>query len=189
MWRCGLVATVIAFVSLPTLSTVCLVSVWVQHEQLPESVMKEVKDASLVPEGRYKLVAEWEAENNFAHRIGRKVEDREASGGFAWEVKVGEDSPNAHALFGPYANIPPSDYVAFFRIKLLEEPVRDFAADLDACVDYGRRVLNSLEVADEELVRDKYVQIPLAFRSPGGPLECRVFWRGNVSLRVDKVML
>ena len=160
-----------------------------QPNGLPESVSQELIDASSVPKGQLQLVAQWEAEKDFAHNAGRKVDDEDASGKAAWEVRAGEDSPNAHALYGPYADMPAGDYVAFFRIKLLDEPVRDYAVEVDACVEYGRRVLNSLEVADVDLVRGKYVQVPLAFRSPEGKLECRVFWRGNVSLRVDKVML
>jgi len=167
----------------------CWALVWAQQQGLPESVMSEVTNPSLLPAGRYQFVAEWEAEKDFAHKIGRKVEDQDASNGAAWEVRVGEDTPNAHALFGPYANILPGDYIAFFRIKLLDEPVRDFAFDLDACVDYGKKVLNSVEVADLDLVQGKFVQIPLAFRLMGSPLECRVFWRGNVSVRIDKVTL
>ena len=167
----------------------CWALVWAQQQGLPESVMNEVVNPSSLPVGHYQFVAEWEAEKDFAHKIGRKVEDQDASNGAAWDVRVGEDAPNNHALFGPYANIPPGDYIAFFRIKLLDEPVRDFAFDLDACVDYGRRVLNSVEVADLDLVRGKFVQIPLAFRLTGSPLECRVFWRGNVSVRIDKVTL
>ncbi len=160
-----------------------------QPNGLPEGIMQELVDPNLAPQGRYQLVAEWEAERDFAHRVGRKVEDHEASSNAAWEVRVGDDQPNAHALFGPYADVPAGDYVAFFRIKLLDEPVRDYAVEVDACVEYGRRLLNSLEVADVDLVQGKYVQIPLAFRSPSGKLECRVFWRGNVSLRIDKVTL
>ncbi|MDW8029969.1 MAG: GxGYxYP family putative glycoside hydrolase, partial [Armatimonadota bacterium] len=160
-----------------------------QSNRLPESVMREVIDQNSVPKGTYQLVAEWEAERDFAHRIGRKVEDTEASNNAAWEVRVGEDQPNAHALFGPYADVVAGDYVAFFRIKLLDEPVRDYAVEIDACVEYGRRLLNSFEVSDVNLKQGKYVQVPLAFRSPTGKLECRVFWRGNVSLRIDKVLL
>ncbi len=167
----------------------CWALVWAQQQGLPESVVSELRNPNLLPNGRYQFVAEWESEKDFAHKIGRKVEDQDASNGSAWEVRVGEDTPNAHALFGPYANIPPGDYIAFFRIKLLDEPVRDFAFDLDACVDYGRRILNSVEVADLDLVQGKFVQIPLAFRLTGSPLECRVFWRGNVSVRIDKVTL
>lgn len=167
----------------------CWALVWAQQQGLPESVMNEVVNPSSLPVGRYQFVAEWEAEKDFAHKIGRKVEDPDASNGAAWEVRVSEDTPDAHALFGPYAKVAPGDYIAFFRIKLLDEPVRDFAFELDACVDYGRRILNSVEVADLNLVQGKFVQIPLAFRSPGGPLECRVFWRGNVSVRIDKVTL
>ncbi|MFN4180826.1 MAG: GxGYxYP domain-containing protein, partial [Armatimonadota bacterium] len=160
-----------------------------QPEGLPENLLSEVIDARRLPEGRYRFVQEWEAERDFSHQTGRKVDDPEASGNAAWEVKIGEDAPNSHALFGPYADVPAGDYVAFFRIKLLDEPVRDFAVEVDACVEYGRRILNSFEVADVDLVQGKYVQVPLAFRSPDGKLECRVFWRGNVSLRIDKVML
>lgn len=182
------IAGLIATLSL-TFCTTFLALVWAQSEELPESVTKELTSSKLPSGGRYHLIAEWEAEKDFAHRIGRKVEDPDASGNAAWEVRVGKDSPNAHALFGPYADILSGDYVAFFRIKLLDEPIRDYAVELDACVDYGRRILNSVDIADVNLVRGKYVQIPLALQSPGGPLECRVFWRGNVSLRIDKVTL
>jgi len=167
----------------------CWALVWAQQQGLPESVVSELTNPNLLPGGCYQFVAEWEAEKDFAHKIGRKVEDQDASNGAAWEVRVGEDTPNNHALFGPYANILPGDYIAFFRVKLLDEPVRDFAFELDACVDYGRRILNSVEVSDLDLVQGKFVQPPLAFRLTGGPLECRVFWRGNVSVRIDKVTL
>jgi len=179
----------LAGTSMLLISVACWALVWAQQQGLPESVMNEVVNPSSLPVGRYQFVVEWEAEKDFAHKIGRKVEDPDASGNAAWEVRVGEDTPNAHALFGPYAKVAPGDYIAFFRIKLLDEPVRDFAFELDACVDYGRRILNSVEVADLDLVQGKFIQIPLAFRSPGGPLECRVFWRGNVSVRIDKVTL
>ncbi len=179
---------IIAFCLLATVLTTILIGNE-QPEGLPENLLGEVIDSLRLPEGRYRLVQEWEAERDFSHRTGRRVDDLEASGNAAWEVKIGEDAPNSYALFGPYADVPAGDYVAFFRIKLLDEPVRDFAVEVDACVEYGRRILNSFEVADIELVQGKYVQVPLAFRSPGGKLECRVVWRGNVSLRIDKVTL
>ncbi|MFN3422287.1 MAG: GxGYxYP domain-containing protein, partial [Armatimonadota bacterium] len=160
-----------------------------QPEGLPENLLREVVDIKLLPDGRYNLVREWEAEKDFSHRVGRKVDDLEASGNAAWEVRVGQDTPNTYALFGPYVDLPSGDYVAFFRIKLLDEPVRDFAVEVDACVEYGRRILNSFEVADVDLVQGKYVQVPLAFRLLGEKLECRVLWRGNASLRIDKVTL
>lgn len=160
-----------------------------QPEGLPENLLREVADIKLLPDGRYNLVREWESEKNFSHRTGRKVNDPEASENAAWEVRVGQDTPNAHALFGPYVDLPPGDYVAFFRIKLLDEPVRDYVVEVDACVEYGKRLLNSLKIADVDLVQGKYVQVPLAFRLSGEKLECRVFWRGDVSLRIDKVTL
>ncbi|HIE09701.1 MAG TPA: hypothetical protein EYP65_07620, partial [Armatimonadetes bacterium] len=160
-----------------------------EFQGLPDEVLREVRDRKALPRGRYTFVKSWEAEGEgYGHKTGRKIADKEASGGAVWEVREWRDVPG-HALYGPYVQLPAGDYVAFFRVKLMGAPVGEVVAEVDACVEYGRRVLNFRQVADVDLVPGKFVQIPLAFRYPGGKLECRLWWPGMGSLRVDKVAL
>jgi hypothetical protein len=161
-----------------------------QGKEIPDSILKEVPSVQLVPQGDYRAVRTWEAEGKeIAHSIGQAVADPEAYGNKAWEVKTYSDRPYRHLIYGPYIELEPGDYVAFFRIKLLEEAGEEVVADLDACVSFGKNILNSREITGSDLALNDYVQIPLPFRYPGGKLECRVFWRGYASVRVDRISL
>lgn len=156
------------------------------QEGLPESLRREVQSPQTLPRGKYREVRAWEAEAA-PHFIGRAVEDAQAQGGQAWEVRVYEDAPSAHALYGPYVELEPGDYVAFVRMKLLEDAGEETVAEMDACASYGQNILSVRDVVGSDLALNRYVQAPIGFHYPGGKLEVRVWWRGYASLRVDRV--
>jgi hypothetical protein len=159
-------------------------------EGIPDRISREIGSLELLPKGRYVFVRSWEAEGGeCAHHIGKAVRDEDAEGGLAWEANTYSDPPANHMAFGPYLELKPGNYVAFFRIKLMEDAGEEVVADIDACVDYGRRILASREVSGSDLLLSRYVQIPLPFQYPGGKLECRVYWRGYSSLRLDAISL
>ena len=156
-------------------------------------VRKEVPASVKLPEAQYTPVLAWEAEDASSN-VGRIVNDPEAYNRKAREARTsereGQGDREGHILYGPYINLPPGTYVAFFRVKLLDD-TRDgeAVAELDACVGYGQNILASREVVDTELLPGKYVHIPLFFRYDGGKLECRLRWTTYASLRVDRVSL
>ncbi len=156
-------------------------------EGLPAAVLREVKSPGRLPAARYALVKTWQAETA-NHNAGHPVADADAQAGKAWEVKLGADASGA-ALFGPYLELPKGDYVAFFRIKLLDAGGEDIAATLDACVDYGQKRLAWRRLFAGELTPGRYVRAPLGFRYRRGRLECRLLWNTDASLRIDSVSL
>ncbi len=177
--------TLVGMIGLVALAGGCA---WCQGPQgLPESLLKEVRAADRLPQGRYTAVKAWEAETA-GHNTGRLVDDPEAEGGKTWEAKPGVDAPET-LLFGPYLEIAPGDYVAFFRLKLLEPLEDDIPGEIDACVSYAQNILGAQDLTVEDLTVGKYVEVPLGFRYPGGKLECRITWAGDVALRVDRVSL
>ena len=154
---------------------------------LPPSILREVKRPDRLPGKEYTLVRTWQVEDA-GHNVGKLVDDNDAVGSKAWEARLGMETEGA-LVFGPYIKIDPGDYVAFFRIKLLEAVTEDAVAQIDACVAYGQEILAWSELHTSDLTVGKYVQVPLAFRYRGGKLECRVMWMGDVGLRVDTVSL
>ncbi len=162
----------------------------VHGKDIPNSILKEIPPSQIVPQGDYREVQTWEAEGKgIAHSIGQAVADPEAYGNAAWEARVYSDRPYKHLIYGPYIELEPGDYVAFFRMKLLEEAGEEIVVDLDACVSFGKNILSFREITGSDFLLSGYVQIPLPFRYPGGKLECRVFWRGYASVRVDRISL
>ncbi|GIV21741.1 MAG: hypothetical protein KatS3mg023_3492 [Armatimonadota bacterium] len=159
---------------------------WVQ-------VRREVPASMKLPEAQYTPARAWEAEEAGSN-VGRIVNDPEAHGGKVREARTsergGHQDLEGHILYGPYIDLPPGHYVAFFRVKLLDD-LRDgeTVAEVDACTGYGQNILAARQVVDTELSPDRYVQIPLFFRYEGGKLECRLRWTGYASLRVDRVSL
>lgn len=154
---------------------------------LPEAVSREIRDAGALPTGTYTEVRSWEAEAG-GHNTGRLVDDIEAEGGKAWEARPGADEPDT-MLFGPYIEIEPGNYVAFFRIRLLDTADGEPIGTLDACVSYAQDMLSAWEVVEEDLALGRYVQVPLGFTYEGGKLECRFTWYGTIPVRIDRVML
>ncbi|MBC7288520.1 MAG: hypothetical protein H5T86_10855, partial [Armatimonadetes bacterium] len=157
-------------------------------EGLPERIAREVRGPEDMPRGTYILVREWQAEDA-NHKTGRLVDDTDAEGSKAWEVSPGVDNPDT-ALFGPYIELDPGFYVAFFRVKLLEEIEDDEPVGrVDACVSYAQEFLAAMDLRPAELIQGRYVQVPLGFRYVRGKLECRLEWRGTAALRIDSVSL
>lgn len=159
-------------------------------EGLPESLLPELRTPSALPAGRYEAAGEWEAEGKrAAHIIGRAVADAGASGGRAWQARPYADRPNSYLLYGPYAELAPGDYVAFFRVKLLEGAGEERVADVDAVTNSAAEPLRRAPVRGSELAVGRWASVPLAFHYPGGRLECRILWTGYAGLRVDRVAL
>ncbi|HEY3284895.1 MAG TPA: GxGYxYP domain-containing protein [Armatimonadota bacterium] len=165
-------------------------AVWSQASGLPQDIAGEVSSVAKLPGGQYTLVQAWEAEGKAGgHQIGRAVGDPDASEGKAWEARISTDAPTGALLFGPYAGPPAGDYVAFFRLKLLDEAGEDTVGELDAAASYGLEVLRTEPLVGSGLKLGRYVYVPLAFHYERGPLECRVNWSGYAGLRVDRVAL
>ncbi len=155
----------------------------------PDDITREVPARECLPKGGYRLLRAWEAETPANHMTGRAADDPAASGGKAWEARPGADAPNRHLIFGPYLDVPAGNYAAFFRLRLLDVTEDDIAARLDACVGGAVKVLGARDVWSGDLTRDGYVQIPFAFHTSGGKLECRLHWNGYAGVRLDKVTL
>jgi len=187
-WLCGLAA-------LGLLGTAA------GQDGLPAAVLREVRGPDRLPSARYAAAALWEAEGpELRHIAGRIVHDPQAGVGRAWEASLadaaaasgdaGEAVTRTHrVLYGPYVQIDPGDYLAFFRIKLTDAGMGGRVALVDACVGSGRDVLWRSEVNEADLAAGRYVQVPLGFRYTGGRLECRVHCTGDAGLRVDRVAL
>lgn len=177
-----------AFLWTSLLSSARQTSAQAPGEGLPEPLLREVRSPQNLLRGRYREVKAWEAEGKEAgHSTGKEVSDPEAKEGRAWEAKGYSETPSAHLLFGPYVELERGDYVAFFRMKLLEEADEETVAEIDACVSFGQTVLGVQDVAGTDLTLNRYTQVPLPFQYTSGKLECRVFWPGYTSLRVDRV--
>jgi len=154
---------------------------------LPGTLAGEVLSVASLPQVSYTEVLALEAEKApCAHNVGKAVEDAQASGGQAWGCEVGADEPG-HLLYGPYVDLKPGDYVAFFRVRISEPAHGDRLGSLDAFAPGHSKVLVAKALLASDHMSAEYVQVPLAFSHPGGPLECRLFWSGDYSLRVDKL--
>ncbi len=165
------------------------ISPTVGQEGVPQSLSQELAPSFTLPKGNYQLVKSWEAEADLFHTGGTAVADEEASNGRAWEVNSMNAEAGRTVVFGPYIELSPGNYVAFYRLKLLEEADDEIVATLDTCVDYAHTILDSKNIYSSDLLLAHYAILPLPFRYQGGKLECRVTWSGNASLRIDKVEL
>ncbi len=159
-------------------------------EGLPEKTLAEIQDRRHLPTGRATLEKRWQAEGPEArHIIGRAVSDGAAEGGKAWQARLFTDPPASHMLYGPYLEVPAGDYLALVRMKLENEAGEEPVALLDAAASTGQSILRTKSVLGSDLRLKAYVRVPLAFRHPGGKLECRVYWLGYSTLTVDMVEL
>lgn len=161
------------------------------QEGLPEGLRQEVRAPERLPKGRYIPVKTWSAIGpEGKHEIGQEVADPEASTGHAWEGRVGRDKVNAGALlYGPYLDFPAGDYIAFFRMKLMEDPEGEEIAVADTATNGGGNTLSFRRLSGAELPLNRYVEVPVPMRFPGGQLECRIQWLGGSTLRIDRVSL
>ena len=112
---------------------------------------------------------------NLYHKTGRAVHDPDAVGGVAWHVA--SKDRRGFALYGPYLDIPPGEYVARLRVRT------------DGPGSIGRfRVTEGngrIVLAETDLPGDirKYREIELPFVSSGmGGMEvvCEVTGKGRV---------
>jgi hypothetical protein len=160
------------------------------REGLPEEIVQEIGDLRAIPPGRYRLEREWEAEGPMAaHQAGRAVDDPQASGRRAWELRPRRDSAEQTALYGPYLTLTPGVYVALFRIKALEVEGEERLGQVDAVTDYAQTILSVREISGGDLPAGKYGLIPIAFRYSGGKLECRLTWSGYLPVHIDRILL
>ncbi len=159
------------------------------QQGIPQTLLNELPPYFSLPKGSYQLLHSWEGEQDFSHNGGEAVEDAQASDGKAWLATSKNSQPGVQVIFGPYAEIPAGDYIAFFRLKLLGEAGDEPVATLDACVDYAKTMLNSVTIYGSDLPLNRYAFVPLPFHYDKGKLECRVGWAGNASLMIDKIEL
>lgn len=154
------------------------------------SITNEIMDFTLVPDGEYKYTAVFEAEGKeLSYHTGSVVKDSEAKGSKAREALTDVDPP-AHLAYGPYANLKAGNYVAFFRLKLLDEVgEEEEVALIDVTGGKGHTQIQKYNITSNNLILNKYVQVPLAFTHPGGEIETRILWSGIASLRFDNVTI
>ncbi len=156
---------------------------------LPEDLRREVKNITLLPEGKYSPVTRWDAVKGAQHEAGRSVPDPDARSGRVWEARIGAAERGKAVLYGPYRDVPRGVYVAFVRAKITDDAGEEPVADLDAAVGYGQHVCAIRHLVGSDLVPGKFSRVPLAFECPGGKLEIRVHWHGYAGIRLDTVEL
>lgn len=159
----------------------------VSTEGLDSSVLSEVRSVDRLPKGRYVECQVWTADK-FSHLTGRAVADPDTATGKAWEADVDRDGVG-ELLYGPYAPLEAGTYVALYRIKMVGGPGDESIGSIDACIGGGVQMLSVQDLPSTDLVSGRYAQVPIAFRHPGGKIECRLGWAGTTSLRVDRVTL
>ncbi len=176
--------------SLALTLTLLAVPALAQTQGIPQAILDECPAADRLPEGRYALVDEWEAEGaRCGHNGGGLLQDLSASEGLAWAGVPGRDQA-ATLLFGPYLeDLPESDYVVFLRLRTDEEISEEPYGLLDACVNYAQTILGAWEVMGSDLVPNEWVQVPLGFHLSGGKLECRLTWNGYAAIAADRFTL
>lgn len=184
MWKKCLVALIWIPILLIGPSTLAQLAT----EGIPSSTLSEVKAAKMLTNGRYTEVKTWGVDR-FFHAIGSASSDSDAMNGKSWDAIVGRDNGTRFMFYGPYDQLDPGNYIAFFRIKMLEEPGDDVIATAEVVEGKGANKLATRSIAASDLVAGKYIQIPVAFRFSGKDLECRLTWHGSTSLRVDKVTM
>ncbi len=171
----------IAIVSL----VVALCGIARAQEGLPANLLAEVKEPKKLAAGRYEPALLWEGKAA-PHKIGRAVVDPGGAGGRVWEAKLQRDEPGM-MVYGPYADLPAGDYVAFLRLKAGADAGEEVIAVIDACGDYGQKPLRTHDLTGSDVETGRYVRVPIRFHHDGGKLECRVNWRGYETLRLDTI--
>ncbi|OIO01488.1 hypothetical protein COY52_10730 [Candidatus Desantisbacteria bacterium CG_4_10_14_0_8_um_filter_48_22] len=157
--------------------------------EVPKDILDEVKNPKDLPKGTYAKIEVYEGEAlQHQENRGKEEKDDQAGNKIAWVARV-DDNEAGHTIFGPYIEIDEGKYVAFFRVKMLEDAGEDVVVTLDACVEYGQSVLDQKEVIGADLKKGKYAQVPLVFDYPGGQLETRVFWPAGYAVAIDSITL
>ncbi|MGB9797204.1 MAG: hypothetical protein ACPLSK_01125, partial [bacterium] len=130
---------------------------------IPSSLQEELAPSFALPKGNYLLIRSLEAEKDFSHNGGVAVSDNEASAGQAWEANPQSAQSGNAVVFGPYIELEGGNYVALFRLKLLEDADDEPVATIDACVDYAKTMLNQKTIYGSDLPLNRYVYVPLPF--------------------------
>lgn len=165
-----------------------LVSAQPVVEGIPQSTLAEVKSAQMLPQGHYTEVKTWGVDQLF-HGIGSASTDPDAKDGKSWDAVPDRDKGTGFMIYGPYDQLDAGNYIAFFRIKMLEEPGDSIIGAAEVVESKGANKLATRNIAASDLVTNRYIQIPIAFHFTGKDLECRISWAGSTSLRVDKVTI
>ncbi|MBI5834295.1 MAG: hypothetical protein HZB16_18525 [Armatimonadetes bacterium] len=158
-------------------------------QELPTALRGEVKEPAALPQGAYRQVAQWEAEQPQNHQTGAEEAEATAAGGKVWAMRLGRDRTESAAIYGPYLDLPAGDYVAFYRLKLPRAVDDDQVARIDAAIDTGREVLTQRPVFASDLSAERWTQVPLAFHVAGRKLEARLTWQGTTDLLLDQITL
>ncbi|NLH99737.1 MAG: hypothetical protein GX446_09645 [Chthonomonadales bacterium] len=156
---------------------------------LPDTIYREVRAPGALPSGAYALAARWDAVKGAQHLSGRPARDAAARSKDVWEARIGVAFPGKPVLYGPYRDVPAGVYVAFVRMRLMDDAGEDPVADLDAAVGFGKTVCAVHHLVGTDMEHGRYAQVPIAFNCPGGKLEIRLHWHGYAGLRLDTVDL
>lgn len=176
--------------SLAATLSLCLMAALASAQKgLPPELLAEVLAPDRLPSGTYTRVARWAAAGGASHLTGKAVAGAVGESARVWEARIGVARSGRHMIYGPYLAVEAGTYVAFVRMKALDEAGADSIARLDAATDLGGTERAALEVTGRHLRKGQYVQIPLAFRTEAGKLEVRLLWRGIAGLRVDTITL
>ncbi|MBC7329343.1 hypothetical protein H5T88_03190 [bacterium] len=149
--------------------------------------LSPLSSSSNLPKGEYQLVKVWNVEKDLLHQGGSLVEDPEAKKGKAWEVNSLNCQPGI-VIYGPYIELQSGDFVAFFRLKLLQD-VDDEVVSIYVYNNLTKSLLNIKTIYSSDLIINRYTWVFLPFRYQEGKIELRVGWLGTASLRIDEIEL
>ena len=162
--------------------------------KLPHEIpVQEVPPVEHLPEG-LSLCSVWDV-GRLSHNTGAAVEDAEAYSGKAWQAVPGKHRRGTHVAWGPYEELPPGRYKAAFRLKvegrgdapLAQLDVFNFSLSQEGKAGtYAQRTLRAADVA----VPGRYVEFGFDFEhGTTGKLEYRVWWPGESTLSVDRIVI
>ncbi len=145
--------------------------------------------------GRSKLKGQgadfvYEAED-FAHGVAPVVEMAGASGGRAVLARREAGEP-ATVVYGQYDVLAPGSYVVRFRLQAGPLAGSGPLAELDVCVDSGKRILAKRQINSQDLTPGRLQEMELTFTSEQllTGLECRVrHFPGVADLMVDVITI
>jgi hypothetical protein len=149
--------------------------------------LSPISSSANLPKGEYQLVKVWNVEKDLLQQGGSLVQDPEAGEGKAWEINSLNCQPGI-VIYGPYVELQSGDFVAFFRLKLLQD-VDDEVVSIDAYNNLTKSFLNIKTIYSSDLLINRYTWVFLPFHYKEGKIELRVGWYGNSSLMIDEIEL
>ena len=129
----------------------------------------------------------YEAES-LPHKVGRVVEDGNASWGQAMYAHPAEDDEGS-LCYGPYVDVPEGRYRALFRLKAGNGDGDRPVAVIDVAADAGKTILARKEITGHDFAAPGQYQVfALDFENPlTQALEFRVYFTGAAELWVDHI--